>query len=128
MTDVAEFPVLLARRVLTTITGGELQRIAIGLIERGYDHPQLHDLAWEPVTTRAEAEWQFDSAAGALGLSLPSRSQAVELLVHHHASRISAGQCEPDEGLALMMRDAYWPRSPSTLPVFMLATLTTCRI
>lgn len=109
MRDRAPFPVLLARRVLTTITGGEFQGLAIGLIERGYDHPLLHDLAWEPVITRVEAEQQFDSAAVALGLSLPSRSEAVELLVHYHASRIAAGECEPEEGLAQMMKDAYWP-------------------
>lgn len=107
--DVAPFAVLLARRVLTTITGGELQRLAIGLIEHGHDHPRLHELAWEPVTAGAEAEWQFDSAAVALGLSMPSRSQAVEILVHHHTTRIVAGQCEPQVGLAQMMRDAYWP-------------------
>lgn len=109
MPDIDLLPILLARRVLTAISGGELQKLAIGLIECGYDHPQLHDLAWEPVTTRAEAEGQFDMAATALGLSLPSRSQAVELLVHYHASQIAAGQCEPEEGLVRMMRDAYWP-------------------
>jgi len=103
------FPVLLARRVLLTGTASEFQRMAISLIENGYDCPDLHELAWEALSTRFEAQQLFDSAAAQIGLELPTARQAVETLLRYHALRIVAGECSPAEGLGLMMREVYWP-------------------
>jgi hypothetical protein len=100
---------MIARRVLTTVTGGELQDIAIGLVERGYDCPELHELAWEPVTARGEAEHLLDVAISRVGLRFPSRADAVAMLLHHYAVAIVSGVYNPEQGLSFMMRDVYWP-------------------
>lgn len=102
-------PVILARRVLTSISVRELQGIAISWIESGHDFPELHELAWDPVLSWREADPLFEATAATLGLSMPSREEAAEILVYYHLRRIAQGDCTPEEGLAWMMRDAYWP-------------------
>lgn len=113
-------PVILARRVLTSVSVKELQGIAIIWIEHGHDFPELHELAWAPVLSWIEADLLFEATATTMGLSLPSREEAAEILIYYHLRRIAQGQCMPEEGLAGMMRDAYRPElsdKPSTVHV-----------
>lgn len=102
-------PVILARRALTSVSVKELQGIAISWIENGHDFLGLHELAWDPVLSWREADLLFEATATTLGLSLPSREEASEILVYYHIRRIALGHCTPEQGLAGMMRDAYWP-------------------
>lgn len=83
--------------------------MAIHLIEQGFDCSDLHELAWEPVFTRVEAEQLFDAAAKSLGLAMPTRAQAVESILHFYATQIVERRSLPHDGLGQMMRHAYWP-------------------
>ena len=107
--DTSSFPVLLARSVLEYLPGVLLQRIAITLLERGYDCPELHELAWDPVITTREAIPLLNEAVTALELRLPSQTEAVAILVHHYISEIASGRCSPEEGLNRIMRNSWRP-------------------
>lgn len=109
MSESLPLPVILARRVLTSVSVKELQGIAISWIENGHEFPDLHELVWDPVLSWREADLLFEATATIMGLSLPSREDASEILVYYHIHRIAQGHCTPEEGLAGMMRDAYWP-------------------
>lgn len=102
-------PVILARRVLTSVSIMELQRVAASLIEDGHDCPALQDLAWDPVISRAEADDLFNEVEAKLGFSRPSRAEAADILVHHYVALIALGNYRVEEGLASLMREAYWP-------------------
>ncbi|MCF7789183.1 MAG: hypothetical protein K9N47_23870 [Prosthecobacter sp.] len=109
MSEVLPLPVILARRVMTGVSVKELQGIAVSWIESGHDFPALHELAWDPVLSWRDADFLFDAVASTVGLSLPSRAEASEILVYYHIRRIAQGHCTPEGGLAGIMRDAYWP-------------------
>ena len=103
------YPVLLARRELLTMSASDYQRMALHLIETGHDCSALHDLAWDTVISSSDAAHLFKSAAAQLGLALPTRKQAVEILLRYHATRILSGECSPAEGITNMRREAYLP-------------------
>lgn len=108
MNTDATFEVLLARRVLLNLRASEFQALAISLIETGYDCPELHELAWDLVSTRHEAEGLFDCAAKAIGLVLPTRQIAVQTLLHYYATRMASGAFLPHEELVQLMKEVYW--------------------
>ncbi|MES2598906.1 MAG: hypothetical protein V4662_26475 [Verrucomicrobiota bacterium] len=83
--------------------------MAIDLIEHGHDCPELHELAWDPVASSHEADDLLAKSIEKLGLQLPSRSEAAEILLQHYATGIVSGLYSPAEGLSQMMRDVYWP-------------------
>ena len=106
--EITPLEVILARRELTSVSAGELQRLAISLIEQGHDFPSLHELAWDTVISHREAALLFEAAMKTLGWRHPSRKEAVEILVRHHLSRIVEGSCSPERGLQFLMKEVYW--------------------
>jgi hypothetical protein len=101
--------VLLARSELLTLSGSGYQTMAIKLIEDGKECDALHELAWEPITSNAEAFVLFESAAQQLGISKPSREEAVNTLLRYYSTRIAAESSTPHAELECMMQEVYWP-------------------
>lgn len=50
----------------------------------------------------------FLCALGRLGVSVPSKEDAVWYLIDFHTARIARGDVEPLSGLERMIRDIYW--------------------
>lgn len=104
-----QIQMMLARRELLGISSQELKQIAITWIEQGHDCPSLHELAWEPILSRHEAEHLFVKSLTTLGFQTPSMKEAADFLLRHHLSQIVAGIIAPEEGLHAMMEEAYCP-------------------
>lgn len=101
--------VLLAKAELLTLPGSDYQAMAVTLIEDGHECDALHELAWDPVTSHAEAVALFDSAARQLRISKPSRNEAVSTLIRHYAEQIIKEDSVPHIELERMMSEVYWP-------------------
>jgi hypothetical protein len=101
------FDVQLARRVLLHFSATEFQRLAILLIESGYEASELHELAWEPFSSMHESQSLFDAAARRIGLALPTRQEAVQILLYHYATRITGGESTPHDELHRLMKEVY---------------------
>lgn len=101
--------VLMARCEFLTLSGSGFQAMAIKLIESGKECPALHELAWDPVISSREAAELFESAALQLGIPKPTRSEAVQILLHYYATQITKEGSSPHDELKRMMNEVYWP-------------------
>ncbi len=103
--------VLLARSELQTLPSPGYQKMAVKLLESGYECPALHDIAWDPVLPHSEAETLFASAASQLGISRPSRKEAFQILLRHYAEQIMQEECSPHVELEKLINEVYWPEA-----------------
>jgi len=101
--------VLLAKEALLPLSGTYYQAMAIKLIEAGHECDALHELAWEPITSNAEAAALFDTAARQFSIPRPSQDEAVSTLVRYHAEQITKENSDPHAELERMMNEVYWP-------------------
>ncbi len=65
-----------------------IRQLATDLIEAGVDAPELHDIAWDPIIETDEAWSLLTRSLPLLGWRLPTRDEAVQILLHHHSSSI----------------------------------------
>lgn len=90
------FDVQLARFALRGVPASVVKWMAIDLIQRGYESPELDDLAWEPLGR--DSAVKFAAAAKSIGLTIPSRAEAESILLRHHITRVTASEMETATG------------------------------
>src|SRR4051812_16306875 len=108
MNLAGELPVILARAAINPMRSQELQALAIRLIEAGFETPELHDLAWDSVLNTAEAQALFEAALPKIGWRLPSRREAVSILLHHYCTLIALKQADRLDTFGALCAEAIY--------------------
>ncbi len=101
--------VLMARYVLGSAKSWELPEIADAFINDGLGTPAIAELATMRNPTMAEAGPLFERVLQERGIQIPSREEAVWMLLRHYLQGIAAGTTMPQEGLGLVMSQTFYP-------------------
>ena len=100
-----------ARYVLGDLSSAELARIADGLLDQGIYSMAIGELATTRHLVMADAGPLFEQALRDLKVEMPSREEAVWVLLRHHIGRIAYEDVAPREGLRSVM-DVYNRAAP----------------
>ena len=112
-----DFEQALAESVLGLLRPELLPEICTTALMEGRDSPSLAALAGEPAATLdpIEARALFNAAVRELGLAIPSRRQAADLLVERAAADALRGRRSPYEALSRIVREIYYASGSSEL-------------
>ncbi len=102
-------PIILSRAVLHPLRSPAIRQLATDLIEEELDSPELHEIAWDTIIETDEAWSLFIRSLPLIGWRLPSRDEAVQIILHHHASSIVHMGSELVPTFEAMCRDVIWP-------------------
>jgi hypothetical protein len=97
------FHIQLAWYALRGCPSSILKWMAIDLINRGFEAPELDELAWEPAGRQAEA--LFATAAKRIGLAVPTRDEAIAILLRYYIDRMSKPEFDALAELQEMMSE-----------------------
>ncbi|GEP45918.1 hypothetical protein [Brevifollis gellanilyticus] len=104
-----ELPIFLSQAVIQPIPASTIRQSAIELIEAGLDASELHEIAWDTVIESDEAWRLFTRALPKMGWRLPTRDEAVQILLHHHASSVVHSGSSLLPSFERMCRDVIEP-------------------
>jgi hypothetical protein len=88
-----------ARYVLGELPSEALAKIADSLLEEGVYSLEIGELATTRHPVMADAGPLFEAALRDLNVKVPSRDEAVWILLRHHISRIASEDVRPRDGL-----------------------------
>jgi len=101
-----DLQVIAARYVLGELSTCELARIADALLDQGIYSPAVGELATTRDLILADAGPLFEQVLQDLHAEIPSREDAVWILLRHHIGRIAYEDVAPRAGLRLVL-DVY---------------------
>ncbi|CAN5717481.1 hypothetical protein BH11VER1_BH11VER1_38750 [soil metagenome] len=109
MIPETELPIFLSRAVIHSLRAQAIRQLATELIEAGLDAPELHDIAWDPVIETDEAWRLFNLSLPQIGWRLPTRDEAVQILLHYHSNSVVHLGLQLIATFEVMCRDVIWP-------------------
>jgi len=86
-----------------------LVQIADTLLSEGRDTDAVIQLFIVESPVMADVGPLFERACMELGVAIPTREEAIDVLLRHHLESIASGACQPREGLEVFMRELYEP-------------------
>jgi hypothetical protein len=86
-----------------------LVRAADTLLGEGHTEPAITELSILESPIMAEAAPVFERACAELGVTIPSKAEAVNELLRIYLKSIASGTRQPRDGLAAIMREVYFP-------------------
>lgn len=86
-----------------------LVRIADMLLEEKCYTPAVIELSILESPVMSEAGPLFERVCLELGITVPTKDEAVYELLRYHLETIVAGTCKPRAGLEAVMREIYFP-------------------
>lgn len=98
-----DFDVLMAKNALSLDTGDELVRFADEFLQAGNYTSAADELASLVRPTAADARPPFRRLLNELSLQIPSREEALLLLVGPNIKAIASGAVEPESGLTALV-------------------------
>jgi hypothetical protein len=90
-----------------TLPSWELREIADAVLDQGFYSPVIGELATMRHPVMANAGPLFERALQELHTEMPSREDAVWILLRHHIGRIASRDVSPREGLRFVV-DVYY--------------------
>lgn len=90
-----------------------LVRAADTLLAEGRGEPAIIELSILESPIMAEAGPIFERACAEIGVTIPSRDEAIDELLHTYLESIASGTRPPHDDLAAMMREVYFPHFAS---------------
>lgn len=87
-----------AHYVLGRVSSDQLPRFAADWLNDGLDSPALRRLAGEESPIMSEVAPIFEKALKELGISIPKKSSALQLLARDYAEKIIQGSLTPHAG------------------------------
>ena len=96
-----------ARYVLGFELSEALPRVADDALNAGVYSPSLAELATTRNPIMSDVGPLLEKAIHELGMKLPDREQAVDILLQFYISEIAAGNVAPREGLRRVVRECY---------------------
>lgn len=101
--------VLIARYVLGAAKSWELPGGADEIMNDGPGTPAIAELATMRNPIMAEAGPLFERVLKERGIQVPSRGEAICILLRRYLQGIAEGSTMPQEGLRLVMREVFYP-------------------
>jgi len=86
-----------------------LVRAADALLAEGHSEPAVVELSILESPIMAEAAPIFERVCAELGVTIPSKDEAIDELLRGYLESIASGALPPREGLAAIMREIYFP-------------------
>jgi hypothetical protein len=86
-----------------------LIRAADALLAEGHTEPAIVELSILESPIMAEAAPVFERACAELGVTIPSKDEAIDELLHGYLESIASGALPPHDGLSAIMREVYFP-------------------
>jgi hypothetical protein len=90
-----------------------LVRAADTLLAEGRSDPAIIELSILESPIMAEAGPIFERACAEIGVTIPSRDEAIDELLRFYVESIASGTRPPHDDLAAMMREVYFPHFAS---------------
>ena len=106
MFDLQEFA---ARYRLGLQDTASLVRAADDLLAEGHAEPAVIELSILESPIMAEAAPVFERACTQVGVTIPNKAEAIDVLLRQHVAAIATGAQPPHEGLQVIMREIYFP-------------------
>ena len=101
--------VRIARLHFQGFSGMDYQRLAISMIEHGFDCPKLHTLAWEPTYSSCESRRLFDSVVKELNFEGPDLETGGKTIIRYRCKRMELPDVDPLEELEAIGKEVLWP-------------------
>src|SRR5262249_16206772 len=98
-----------ARYVLGLVTPESLVQAADSLLQEGCDTPAAIELVIVEPPKIHDAGPVFEQMLSEQQVELPTKDEAVNILIRRHLQSIVQNGCRPREGLQAMMDEVYWP-------------------
>ncbi len=96
-----------ARYVLGSIPSEELKRAADQALDAGIVSPSLSELACIIHPIMSETGPLFEAMLGGLSIQLPSKEEAIWIVLRHWLTEISQGRLDPMDGMARVISEVY---------------------
>ena len=83
------------------------------LLAEGHSEPAIVELSILESPIMAEAAPVFEQACAQLGVTIPSKNEAIDELLRLHLESIASGSRSPYDDLSAIMREVYFPHFSS---------------
>jgi hypothetical protein len=90
-----------------------LVRAADTLLAEGHSEPAIVELSILESPIMAEAVPVFERACAELGVTVPSKDEAIDELLRGYLESVASGAIPPRDGLSAVMREVYFPHFAS---------------